>query len=245
MSDEGDRAVQAGLTVGELPGTSGSLPFASSRFTPFTPAPTDDRDRFSALMVSHRLCLHFKVANQLAVPGTHLAVSLQFTSLSDFAPPAIIRQVAPLARMHALYESLTEMQRLLAARPAFAAKLLATMRDEHACIEILDELHAGGNSRLVPLVQEAGLGVGEVDLSRRLHHGLAVVIAQRIASSGEAASAGLSAGEGLSVIAGLLTELDAALSAQVREIIDHPQFQQLERTWRELHRHCEGFAASS
>jgi predicted component of type VI protein secretion system len=82
-------------------------------------------------------------------------------------------------------------------------------------------------------VQEAGLGVGEVDLSRHLRHGLAVVIAHRTASRGEAP------------IAGLLAELDAALSAQVREIIDHPQFQQLQSTWRELHRHCEHFAVSS
>jgi hypothetical protein len=233
MSDEGAHTVQAGLTVGKMPVTSGALPFASSRFTSVSLAPTDDRERCAALMASHQLCLHFQVANQLAVPGTHLAVSLQFTSLSDFAPLAIIRQVAPLAKMQALYESLTKMQLLLAARPVFAAKLHATLRDEYVCLAILDELHAGGDSRLEPLVQEAGLGVGEVDLSRHLRHGLAVVIAHRTASRGEAP------------IAGLLAELDAALSAQVREIIDHPQFQQLQRTWRELHRHCEHFAVSS
>ena len=58
-----------------------------------------DRDNFNDIMARVKPGLKFKVENTLKNDGTEMAVDLQFKSMSDFEPAAIVNQVEPLKKL--------------------------------------------------------------------------------------------------------------------------------------------------
>lgn len=58
-----------------------------------------DRDNFNDIMARVKPGLKFKVENTLKADGTEMAVDLQFKSMADFEPAAIVNQVEPLKKL--------------------------------------------------------------------------------------------------------------------------------------------------
>ncbi|KKO50641.1 type VI secretion protein [Arsukibacterium sp. MJ3] len=58
-----------------------------------------DRDNFDEVLKRMNPKLNFKVENKLANDGSEFAVALQFKSMQDFEPAAIVRQVEPLEKL--------------------------------------------------------------------------------------------------------------------------------------------------
>lgn len=58
-----------------------------------------DRDNFDDVLSRMSPRLKYKVDNKLANDGTELEVSLQFKSMEDFEPEAIVNQVEPLRKL--------------------------------------------------------------------------------------------------------------------------------------------------
>ncbi len=58
-----------------------------------------DRDNFDEVLKRMNPKLSFKVDNKLAADGSEFNVDLQFKSMQDFEPAAIVKQVEPLDKL--------------------------------------------------------------------------------------------------------------------------------------------------
>jgi type VI secretion system protein ImpB len=58
-----------------------------------------DRDNFNDILSRMAPALNFKVDNTLAGDGSQMSVSLNFNSMDDFEPGAVVQQVEPLRKL--------------------------------------------------------------------------------------------------------------------------------------------------
>ncbi|AEG11318.1 MULTISPECIES: type VI secretion system contractile sheath small subunit [Shewanella] len=68
-----------------------------------------DRDNFDDVLRRMNPKLNFKVDNKLANDDSQFAVELEFKSMQDFEPAAIVRQVAPLDKLMATRNKLRDL----------------------------------------------------------------------------------------------------------------------------------------
>lgn len=68
-----------------------------------------DRDNFDEVLKRMNPKLSFKVENKLAADGTEFSVDLQFKSMQDFEPAAIVKQVEPLDKLMATRNKLRDL----------------------------------------------------------------------------------------------------------------------------------------
>tara|TARA_R110002126_G_scaffold212488_5_gene359114 strand:- start:8301 stop:8801 length:501 start_codon:yes stop_codon:yes gene_type:complete len=68
-----------------------------------------DRDNFDEVLKRMSPKLNFKVENKLAGDGSEFAVDLEFKSMQDFEPAAIVRQVEPLDKLMATRNKLRDL----------------------------------------------------------------------------------------------------------------------------------------
>ena len=100
-----------------------------------------DKDNFNDVMASQGLGLQAQVANKLSDdPEAQLSVDLKFSSLKDFEPDALVKNVPELAKMMELREALKALKGPLSNVPDFRKKLQELVGDEDACAKLLQEL---------------------------------------------------------------------------------------------------------
>lgn len=68
-----------------------------------------DRDNFDEVLKRMNPKLNFKVENKLAADGSEFSVDLQFKSMQDFEPAAIVKQVEPLDKLMATRNKLRDL----------------------------------------------------------------------------------------------------------------------------------------
>lgn len=68
-----------------------------------------DRDNFDEVLKRMNPKLNFKVENKLAADGSEFNVELQFKSMQDFEPAAIVKQVEPLEKLMATRNKLRDL----------------------------------------------------------------------------------------------------------------------------------------
>ncbi|MEH8017661.1 type VI secretion system contractile sheath small subunit [Rheinheimera muenzenbergensis] len=68
-----------------------------------------DRDNFDEVLKRMNPKLSFKVDNKLAADGSEFNVDLQFKSMQDFEPAAIVKQVEPLDKLMATRNKLRDL----------------------------------------------------------------------------------------------------------------------------------------
>ena len=68
-----------------------------------------DRDNFDEVLKRMNPKLSFKVENKLAGDGSEFNVELQFKSMQDFEPAAIVKQVEPLDKLMATRNKLRDL----------------------------------------------------------------------------------------------------------------------------------------
>lgn len=68
-----------------------------------------DRDNFDEVLKRMNPKLNFKVENKLAGDGTEFSVDLEFKSMQDFEPAAIVKQVEPLDKLMATRNKLRDL----------------------------------------------------------------------------------------------------------------------------------------
>ena len=78
-------------------------PLADRKFTQI------DRDNFNDVMASMAPGLKLKVDNKLADDGTQMSVDLKFSSMDDFDPVQVVKQVPALAALLETREKLRDL----------------------------------------------------------------------------------------------------------------------------------------
>ncbi|MFH1984866.1 MAG: type VI secretion system contractile sheath small subunit [Pseudomonadota bacterium] len=100
-----------------------------------------DKDNFNDVLASQDLKLQAAVKNKLGDdPEAEMAVSLDFKSMKDFEPDAIIRKVPELAKLVELREALKAVKGPLGNVPEFRKKVSELVADPDSKAKLLKEL---------------------------------------------------------------------------------------------------------
>lgn len=100
-----------------------------------------DKDNFNEVLEYQDLKLEAVVANKLSEdPEAEMAVSLDFKSMKDFEPDAIIRKVPELAKLAELRDALKAVKGPLGNVPEFRKKIAELVKDEGSRDRLLKEL---------------------------------------------------------------------------------------------------------
>ncbi|RCL28441.1 type VI secretion system contractile sheath small subunit [Pseudomonas sp. AFG_SD02_1510_Pfu_092] len=100
-----------------------------------------DKHTFNNVLNDAEVRLHLSVPSMLgAAPDAELALELQFTSINDFGPDRIARQVPELNKLLQLREALVALKGPLGNVPAFRKQLQHLLNDEQARKQLAQEL---------------------------------------------------------------------------------------------------------
>ncbi len=100
-----------------------------------------DKDNFNDVLKSYDIKLDAVVKNELSEePDAEMAVKLDFNSLKDFSPDAIVDKVPELKKLVKLRTALKAVKGPLGNIPEFKKKLNDIVKDEGARQRILKEL---------------------------------------------------------------------------------------------------------
>ncbi len=123
------------LVMGDFTGAADETPVEDRK------ALNVDKDNFDDVLNSYNIKLDTVVENRLAdEPGEDMAVSLDFNSLKDFNPDAIVEKVPELKKLVELRNALKAVKGPLGNVPEFKKKLNDLISDPGAKERILKEL---------------------------------------------------------------------------------------------------------
>ena len=123
------------LVMGDFTGTADETPVEARK------ALNVDKDNFDDVLNSYNIKLDTVVENKLAdEPGEDMAVSLDFNSLKDFNPDAVVEKVPELKKLVELRNALKAVKGPLGNIPEFKKKLNDLISDPGAKERILKEL---------------------------------------------------------------------------------------------------------
>jgi len=105
-------------------------------------------DNFDDVLASMKPHLKFSVDNKLSDDPNagKIGVELDFSSLDDFAPDAVARQVKPLRELLDLRTKLADLRGTLQGNDKLEEILQSTLSDEEKMKKLKDELGTGGGS---------------------------------------------------------------------------------------------------
>ncbi|MGD8450266.1 MAG: type VI secretion system contractile sheath small subunit [Phycisphaerae bacterium] len=150
------------------------LPFRMAMLGDFTLKPDDtpleerktirvDKDNFNDVMKSQDLGTTINVANKLSgEEGAEMGVQLKFSTLKDFEPEQIARQVPELNQLLQTREALNALKAPLANKRAFQKRIAEIVQDEatrQKLMEIFQQTAGSGEEGSAP-APDAGGGEG-------------------------------------------------------------------------------------
>lgn len=136
------------------------LPFRMAMLGDFTLRPDDtpleerktirvDKDNFNDVMKSQDLGTTVNVANKLTgEEGAEMGVKLKFSTLKDFEPEQIARQIPELSQLLQTREALNALKAPLANKRAFQKRIAEIVKDEatrQKLLEIFQQTTASGD----------------------------------------------------------------------------------------------------
>lgn len=100
-----------------------------------------DKSNFNKVMAEQNLSVDITVADKLSgVKDASLGMKLNFKSLADFEPDALVNSVPELKKLVELRAALTALKHPLGSVPAFRKKLQALLGDDAARQKLTSEL---------------------------------------------------------------------------------------------------------
>jgi type VI secretion system protein ImpB len=116
-----------------------------------------DKNSFKDVIAEAGLERNLTVKNRLSDDAEgDLRVSLQFKSLEDFEPDAIVQNVPELKKLVELREALVALKGPLGNMPAFRKRLQQLLSDEASRDALLRELEGVGADKSGPAVSDEG-----------------------------------------------------------------------------------------
>lgn len=188
-----------------------------------------DAHTYSEALADWAPTLRLDVPNHLSAEPKSLELDLRFTSLDDFTPAGVARQVPALRRLLAIRTQIEAVRDRGLEREPFRAALGEAGVDQTAADGLYDALVPAPKpppSRPAPRDDDARIGrlLDMVDTGEAPAPGFAEAIGHAVSEPGVSRAAA----------DGLLADFDAKLGGQVRALLAAPAFRALEAAWRGL-----------
>ncbi len=103
-----------------------------------------DRDNFDDVMKKMNPSVKFKVANRLTNDGSEFAVDLNFKSMQDFEPAAIVNQVEPLRQLMETRNKLRDLMTKVDRSEELENILEEVLKNTDNLTQLAGELNLGG-----------------------------------------------------------------------------------------------------
>lgn len=184
-----------------------------------------DAHGFAALMEEWQPALRLEVANRLGPQPQTLELALRFTSLRDFSPAGVARQVPALARLLAIRTEVHRVREEGTEREAFRERLAEAGVDAATADGLYGQLTIEPPKPKPAPETDDPLGrlMGMVDTGEEEP---ADGLASALADDGPRFDR--------SRADEILEDFDRRLGAQLRAILEHPDVRRLEAAWRGL-----------
>jgi type VI secretion system protein ImpB len=104
-----------------------------------------DRDNFNEVMTRMTPGLEFRVANTLKGDGSEMAVKLQFNSMDDLAPGAVVQQVEPLRKLKETRDRLRDLLTKVDRSDDLEGLLEQVLKNDENIKKLSSELGQGGS----------------------------------------------------------------------------------------------------
>jgi type VI secretion system protein ImpB len=129
------------VMTGDYTGRADATPLEDRKPVPI------DKDNFNEVMEKHKLSVTFAARNKLTGGQDDvLPVTLAFSTLKDFEPEAIARQVPDLRKLLDLRQAVAALKGPLGDKRAFVEKIRHVLGDEAARQRLIQELGLGAPS---------------------------------------------------------------------------------------------------
>ena len=215
-----------------------------------------DRDNFNDVLAKAAPRVAMKVDNKLTDEGdTKLAVELNFKNIDDFEPAKVAAQVGPLKELMDMRQRLTQLLSKMEGNDKLEQLLNDVMSNTEKALALAKEMGiespAGRRrkpSNELTRTQAAGAAAAQtVEAPSLLDQIVQATSPQNEKEADRAKDYFKQFLEGVvkpgqvvskdveTNIKFWIGEIDKKLSAQLNEVMHHPDFQKLESTWRGLH----------
>lgn len=186
-----------------------------------------DRDNFNDVIKSLLPQLNLQVSKVQGEEET-FGVSLRFESMDDFSPERIVKQVPELDALYASRIKMTDFVSKLDGHDGLDLELQKLFEDQG----LLEKLKAEGTGEGGETPQMDQI-VGQIARDPSQEEGAKDLLKEFVAQLEQAPEDHPKNAYGFVLQA--IERLDAKLSAQLDEILHHPEFQKLESSWRGFH----------
>lgn len=122
------------LMLGDYTGRSDATPVEERK------AIAINKETFDDVLASQGVTVDLQVPNRIDNRGGELSVTVHFSSLRDFTPEAIARQIPELKKLLELREALASLKGPLGNLPAFRKKIQDFISNEQTRTLLLTEL---------------------------------------------------------------------------------------------------------
>lgn len=202
-----------------------------------------DRDNFNHVMQALAPSLTFQVANKTMSDESEsedgekseedaeksapqpLGVQLKFENIDDFHPEKLILQIEPLKKLYEARVRLVDLMSKIDGNDALYGALSTLLSDEEAIAKVAGEVDADETPEINLLIDNAGMIKDESQRSLACQSIQEFLRQKTLYGDIKDLNA---------FIAHAISQIDRTLSAQLDEVMHHPQFQKLEGSWRGL-----------
>jgi type VI secretion system protein ImpB len=103
-----------------------------------------DRDNFDQVLAAQKPRLAFSVDNKLADDGSKMNVELKFSSMEDFEPDKVVRQVEPMRKLVEARQRLSDLLSKMDGNDRLGELLEDVIKNSGAQQQLSSELGLGG-----------------------------------------------------------------------------------------------------
>ena len=222
------------FVIGVMAGLSGNaatahLPESERRFIDI------DVDNFDARMEKIQPGVAFKVKNLIDGNG-EISIDLIFTRLAQFHPDSLVNKISPLNALHQQRKLLKELLAAVEGDPVVGQVVAELMKSGTMPSEgVSSDTTRQEASPVSEEIYEASHSVQQKSASfnKAIEGQISQTVQALITTYRRFPWTGSEDAEGS--LKSLLREVDNLLSTQMREVIHHPAFQELEGSWRGLY----------
>lgn len=135
------------------------LPFVAGVLGDFTGQPAEplpklkerkfvnvDKDNFDDVLKGMKPRLQVQADNRLAGDGSKIGVELNFRSLEDFSPEAVVGQVEPLRKLLEARQRLADLRNKMAGNDKFEELLNDVLHNTDQIAQLSREVGSGGDA---------------------------------------------------------------------------------------------------
>ena len=183
-----------------------------------------NRENFNKVLDSMKICLRIQCPNRLSSRSfdENLNFEIKFTSLTDFSPDSLVKNIPELNEMIEKRSTLQVLKKYLVTNKLFRKIIRDFLKNIDREVLRKQEFE----KQLKEIVQKGNIQ-NEKEFTQ-INSGLYVFVNEILKRNEEINQINFS------IIDDIITKQDKKLSSQMDDILHHPEFQKLESAWRAL-----------